>query len=187
MVAMQAPSSQLVVQVDHGRVNRRFGLITALNTVVLLGVLAGIMLIAGLEDTGALALAPLVVILLGHVFQMAFIAWIWRVQIGASPAMVISSSGISVPVPPYGSVSLAWEVIGQIDGRRQHLAIRPLAGVGPESHGVEAAIDRRLWRRLHRRGALVPIKYVDTGLAEMMSAIRELSTGRLATPPQAVA
>jgi len=50
---------------------------------------------------------------------------------------------------------------------------------------MTSCVDRRLWRRLHRRGALVPIKLVDTGLAEMMSAIHELSTGRLTTPPQA--
>jgi len=56
------------------------------------------------------------------------------------------------------------------------------AGSAP-SYGVDAATDQRLWRRLHKRGALVPTTLVDTPVADMASAIQQLSGGRVAVQP----
>lgn len=176
------PRSQLVVQVDRRRVNRRFGLIMTMNGVVLVCVLAVVVLISRLHDTGV-GMAPFVIVIAGQVFQMTFFAWIWGVQVGVGVGMVVSAGGISVPVPPYGSVGLSWEAIGQIQVRGRHLVIRPVAGLGPQSYGVDAATDQRLWRRLHKRGALVPTTLVDTPVADMASAIQQLSGGRVAVQP----
>lgn len=154
----------------------------ALNAVVLMGILAAVVFVGSLGGI-AFALVPFMITIAGQVFQMTYFAWIWGVQVGVGVGMVVSSSGISVPVPPYGSVGLAWEAVGQVQARGRHLVIRPVAGLGPGSYGVDAAADPKLWRRLHKRGALVPTTLVDKNAAEMTNAIWQLSGGRVPVQP----
>lgn len=173
------PSRQLVVRVDRSRVNRRFGLLTAINVAVLLGVLALMYVSVNLVESAS-ATIPFAIVILGQVFTMAQLAWIWGVQIGVGIGMVVSAEGVSVPVPPYGTIGLPWAAVAGVRRRGPHLVINAVREVGPGSPGVSAPPDRRLWRRLHRRGALVPLKLVDTDLQTMSDALWALSGGQVA-------
>lgn len=168
------------MRTDRAKVNGRFTAIVVLHAVILTGVLGAGLWAAG-ESASLVAGGPFAILVISQVFQITVHAYSWGKRAAVDVAAVISGGGLWLAVPGYGSVTLPWPAVARIERRTlgRRLVVRPMPGVGPDTPGVQAPHDQRLWKLVHRRGLVLGLHGLDVDADTLSRAILQLSGGRV--------
>ncbi len=178
--------TDLVVRVDTSHVNRLYTGIVGLLMVMAMAALAGGVVAAATTGVAGWGFTYMI-IAIGALVQALLHTYHWGVRVGAGVVLAMNAGGLSLTVPPTGTLTLPWSAVGSLGVHRvffrRWVVLRPAAGVTLETPGVALTGRPRLWKWATRRGLYLTLGDTDSDVATVTAAANYFSAHRVAVQP----
>lgn len=177
-----AAANEFVVHTDRAAIHGRHGGILVLHGILALIVVVAIVVVSSL-DIGALSILPLLIVLVGQIFQLSYHSFVYGSRVAISEPLTIDHRGFGMNTVA-GRMEVPWEAVTGVRIRRRlwnrllFLELHPAAG--PRSPGVQTDISDRYWARMKRYGGpMLGEKGIRESYQEILQAIGYFSRGRV--------
>lgn len=176
------PSDEFVVHTDRAAIHRRHGGILALHAA--LGILVVVMIIwVSSLNSGPLAIAPELIVLIGQIFQLSYHSFIYGSRIAISEPLTINKWGFAMNTAA-GRMEVPWEAVLGIQTRRwlwhRLLVLQLHPQTQPGSPGIETDISPGYWVRMRRYGGpSLGEKGIQESYDQILQAVAYFSQGRV--------
>lgn len=176
------PENEFVVHTDRAAIHRRHGGILALHGVVAAAVAVAIVWVDSLQ-IGALSVLPLLLVLVGQIFQLSYHSFIYGSRVAVSEPLTIDHRGFAMNTTA-GRMEVPWQAVVGVQIQRRFfnrllvLQLHPAAG--PGSPGVQTDISPGKWARMKRYGGpMLGQKGIQETYDQIRQAIGYFSSGRV--------
>ncbi|SDT36777.1 hypothetical protein [Microlunatus soli] len=176
------PRAEYVVHTDRAAIHRRHGGILAVHGVLGAAVVAAIIWFEA-QDLGPLSTLPMLIILVGQIFQLSWHSFIYGSRVAISEPLTLNHRGFAMNTAA-GRMEVPWEAVTGIAIRRRlryrMLVLQLHPAAMPGSPGVETDITPSDWKRLQRYGGpMLGEKGIRENLADIIAAVDDFSQGRV--------
>lgn len=177
-----APAEEFVVHTDRAAIHRRHGGILVLHGVLAVVVVFAIIWVSSL-DIGPLSILPLLIVLVGQIFQLAYHSFVYGSRIAISEPLIINGWGFAMNTVA-GRMEVPWDAVTGIQLRHRLwyrllvLQLHPAAA--PGSPGVQTDISPGYWARMKRYGGpILGEKGIRESYDQIKEAVAFFSRGRV--------
>lgn len=130
-----------------------------------------------------LSIAPLLIVLVGQIFQLSYHSFVYGSRIAISEPLTVNQWGFTMNTVA-GRMEVPWQAVTGVRIRSRLwtrlllLQLHPAAG--PGSPGVQTDISPAYWSRMMRYGGpIIGDKGIGESYAQIMQAISYFSRGRV--------
>ncbi|GAB3929856.1 hypothetical protein GCM10011575_28150 [Microlunatus endophyticus] len=167
---------------DRVAINRRHGGILVAHGLLAALVVVAMIWISSL-DAGPLSILPMLVLLVGQIFQLSYHSFVYGSRIAISEPLTIDGRGFAMNTAA-GRMEVPWEAVTGVEVRRRlwnrFLVLRLHPAAQPGSPGVQTDLSARYWTRMQRYGGpMLGAVGIRESYDQIRQAVSYFSRGRV--------